>query len=123
MYSACSDTSVIAIDIRKSKTHALADTYCSQAGVRSQLVCKRVLPKHTVSKVCCSYVLMDKADYKAKMMTIFGDETKFECIGPCKDHDLTGQNERALQTFLLRQHKAGEISKDVYDRIRPTGSV
>ena len=68
-------------------------------------------------------VLMDKADYIAKMMTILGDETKFECLGPCKDHDRTGQNERALQTFLLRQHKAGEISKDVYERIRPTGSV
>ena len=46
-------------------------------------------------------VMMDKADYIAKVMTILGDETKFECLGPCKDHDRTGQNERALQTFLL----------------------
>ena len=56
-------------------------------------------------------VLMDKAGYIAKMMTILGDETEFECLGPCKDHDRTGQNERALQTFLLRQHKAGEITR------------
>ena len=68
-------------------------------------------------------VLMNKADYVSKMMEILGDKTKFECLGGCDVHDRTGQNERSLQTYLLRQRKAGEISSEVYDRVRPTGSV
>ena len=34
-----------------------------------------------------------------------------------------GENDRALQAFLLRQRNSGKISKDVYERIRPTGCV
>ena len=33
MYIACNDTSVIVINFRKSKTHAITDTYCSLSGV------------------------------------------------------------------------------------------
>ena len=68
-------------------------------------------------------VLMNKADYISKMMEILGDKTKFECLGGCDVHDRTGQNERSLQTYLLRKRKEGEISSEVYDRVRPTGSV
>ena len=68
-------------------------------------------------------VLMNKADYISKMMDILGNKTKFECLGGCDVHDRTGQNERSLQTYLLRQRKAGEISSEVYDQVRPTGSV
>ena len=68
-------------------------------------------------------VLMNKVDYISKMMEILGDKTKFECLGGCDVHDRTGQNERSIQTYLLRQRKAGEISSEVYDRVRPTGSV
>ena len=68
-------------------------------------------------------VLMNKTDYIARMMEILGDETKFECLGGCDKHDRTGQIERALQAYLLQQRKAGEISNEIYDRIRPTGSV
>ena len=49
--------------------------------------------------------------------------TKFECLGSCDENDHTGQIERSLQAFLLRQHKAGLINANVYDRIRPSGSV
>ena len=68
-------------------------------------------------------VLMNKTDYIARMMEILGDETKFECLGGCDKHDRTAQIERALQAYLLQQRKAGEISNEIYDRIRPTGSV
>ena len=68
-------------------------------------------------------VLMNKADYISKVMEILGNKTKFECLGGCDEHYRTGQNERSLQTYLLRQRKAGEISSDVYDQVRPTCSV
>ena len=68
-------------------------------------------------------VLLDKSEYIGKMMMILKDKSKFECLGSCEENDHTGLNERALQAFLLRQHKAGLISNGVYDRIRPTGSV
>ena len=68
-------------------------------------------------------VLLNKADYVSKMMAILGDKSKFKCLGSCDEHDRTGENERALQAFLLRQRNSGKISKDVYERIRPTGSV
>ena len=48
-------------------------------------------------------VLLDHAEYIAKMMEILDDDTKFECVGSCEEYDNTGQNERTLQAFLLRQ--------------------
>ena len=33
MYIACNDTSVIVINFRKSKTHAITDTYCTHCRV------------------------------------------------------------------------------------------
>ena len=62
-------------------------------------------------------VVLDRSEYIAKMLQILGDKSKFECLGCCKDNDQTGVHERALQAFLLRYHKAGEISREVYDRI------
>ena len=68
-------------------------------------------------------VLLDKQDYVAKMMSILNDSTKFERIGGCAEHDNTGKRERALQAFLLRLKKDNQITQEVYNRIRPTGSI
>ena len=68
-------------------------------------------------------VLINKADCISKMMEIIGDKTKFECLGGCDVHDKTGRNERSLQTYLMRQRNAGEISSEVYVRVGQTGSV
>ena len=68
-------------------------------------------------------VVMDTVDYTAKMLQILNDTSKFEYLGSCEDNDRTGQHERALQAFLLRQCKQGDISSEVYDRVRPTGSL
>ena len=35
MYIACNDTSVIVINFRKSKTHAITDTYCTWKSTRA----------------------------------------------------------------------------------------
>ena len=39
MYIACNDTSVIAINFRKSETHATTDTYCTSKREFSQKIC------------------------------------------------------------------------------------
>ena len=68
-------------------------------------------------------VLLDQSDYNKKMLDILNDKTKFECLGSCAECDKTGQNERALQAFLLRKVREGKLDAEVYDRIRPSGSM
>ena len=68
-------------------------------------------------------VILDKADYVEKMMHILDDTTKFSRLGPCESHDNTARKETSLQTFLRKLNKDGEISDEVYQQIRPTGSV
>ena len=68
-------------------------------------------------------VILDKEDYVAKMTEILSQEDKFKCIGEVEDHDNTILRERALQAFLLNKRKAGFISQEVYERIRPVGST
>ena len=64
-------------------------------------------------------VLLDQSDYNKKMLDILNDKTKFECLGSCAECDNTGQNERALQAFLLQKVREGKLDAEVYDRIRP----
>ena len=68
-------------------------------------------------------VLLDLSEYNAKMMEILGDRSKFERLGSCDEHDRTELNERALQSFLLRQYKDGRIGESIYKRVRPSGST
>ena len=68
-------------------------------------------------------VLLNKADKISKMMAIVGDKSKLKCLRSCDEHNRNGENERALQAFLLWPRNSCKISKDVYERIRPTGSV
>ena len=63
-------------------------------------------------------VLMNKADYVAKINTILNDSTKFTC----RFDDPTISRERKLTNLLRRIKDQGDISKELYDRIRPTGS-
>ena len=66
-------------------------------------------------------VILDKDDYVEKMADILSQTDKFECLGDVETNDKTILRERALQAFLLRYRKAGFISQEVYDRIRPVG--
>ena len=67
-------------------------------------------------------VVMNKKDYVQKMTSILSQEDKFQRIGKAETCDTTLLQERALQAFLLRQQKAGKISKGVYERVRPVGA-
>ena len=56
------------------------------------------------------------------MDRILSDVTKFEHIGDVDTNDRTVQQERALQAFLLRAVNAGDLRRDVYERIKPVGT-
>ena len=68
-------------------------------------------------------VLLKRSDYVEKMQAILSDKRKFQDIGETDVNDRTVQIERALQAFLLRARKAGHITAEVYDRVRPVGSI
>ena len=57
MYIACNDTSVIVINFRKSKTHAITDTYCTSKYPNQKKTQKKEkrkwTQKHAVS-ICLS---------------------------------------------------------------------
>ena len=67
-------------------------------------------------------VILDKDDYVAKMLTILGQEDKFERLGDVEQSDNTSLREKALQAFLLRYRNLGHIPSEVYERIRPVGA-
>ena len=66
-------------------------------------------------------VLLDRDDYISKMMNILSQGNKFREIGPADECDTTLQQERALQSFLLRARKNNHLTSEVYERIRPVG--
>ena len=57
------------------------------------------------------------------MGTILEDGENFQQIGDTDTCDCTIQQERALQTFLLRAKTAGHITSEVYNRIRPVSTT
>ena len=64
---------------------------------------------------------MNTIDYIDKMMDILKDETKFKCLGGVTEYDRTPQVEGQIVKRLLKLLKRGELSKEVYDRIKPVG--
>ena len=64
-------------------------------------------------------VVMDRKEYVKKITEISFHDNKFQRVGKMETRDNTLLTERALQAFLMRQQKAGTISKGVYERIRP----
>ena len=68
-------------------------------------------------------VILRRKDYIDKMTTILNDTSKFTRLGPCTSHDSTARIERSLQDMLRELKKKGEISDEIYKRIRPTGSI
>ena len=67
-------------------------------------------------------VVMGQSDYVNKMDKILSDE-KFVKLRSVEESDTTLLQERALQAFLLRAHKDGHISRDIYERVRPVGAT
>ena len=67
-------------------------------------------------------VVLNKKDYFKKMMVILDDKSKFEHLGPVQTTDKTRKREEGLRKFLSRLVKNKELSKEVYEMIRPIGS-
>ena len=67
-------------------------------------------------------VLLQREDYILKMQNILSQQEKFVRVGPVDENDTTLQQERSLQALLLRAVKRDELTREVYERIRPIGS-
>ena len=67
-------------------------------------------------------VILNKSDYIKKMGSILEDKTKFLNMGGVHLHDNTAKNEQKLQKRLLDLANQNILARDVYDRVRPTGS-
>ena len=68
-------------------------------------------------------VILRRKDYIDKLTTILNDTSKFTRLGPCTRHDSTARFEMSLPDMLRELKKNGEISDEIYKRIRPTGSI
>ena len=67
-------------------------------------------------------VILNKSDYIQKMGNILNDKTKFLNMGSVDQHDNTAKTEQKLQKRLLDLVNQKILTRDIYDRIRPTGS-
>ena len=67
-------------------------------------------------------VILNKSDYIQKMGYILDDKTKFFNTGSVDQHDNTAKTEQKLQKRLLDLVNQKILTRDIYDRIRPTGS-
>ena len=68
-------------------------------------------------------VVLNRSDYVLKMKVILQDTSKFKELGPVDTHDKTASHEAALCSFLEDLRCAKEITDELYDAIRPVGSV
>ena len=68
-------------------------------------------------------VILDKSDYLEKMATILDDTSKFEKLGPASDNDNTQKVEKTLCAFLQKLVERGHLSAEVFDAVKPSGSV
>ena len=64
-------------------------------------------------------VLMDRSEYIRKLDELVSDNTKFKKLG----EDPTPQREARLQRYLLALYKKGALTKEEYDKIRPSGAT
>ena len=67
-------------------------------------------------------VILNTSDYIKKMGSILHDKTKFLNMGGVDLHDNTAKNEQKLRKRLLDLVHQNILARDVYDRVRPTGS-
>ena len=68
-------------------------------------------------------VIMSAVEYRAKMMVILNDTTKFCRLGPCDGYDHTANIDTKLSKYLLFLSKSHQITQYEHDRLAPTGST
>ena len=67
-------------------------------------------------------VILNKSENATKMGNIRKDASKFECLGPAATADRTATIQTKLQDRLRELPNSEQLTKQVYDEIRPTGS-
>ena len=66
-------------------------------------------------------IILNKSDYIKKMGSIIDDITKRLSMDSVDLHDNTAKNEQKLQKCLFDLVNQNILTRDVYDRVRPTG--
>ena len=67
-------------------------------------------------------VILNSTDYIAKMKTILCDSNKFICLGHVKENDNTAKLDTKLPKRLLQLKNDDQLTRSIYNDIRPTGS-
>ena len=67
-------------------------------------------------------VISNKSDYIRKMGSVLEDKTKFLNMGGVHLHENTAKNSQKLQKRLFDLANQNILARDVYDRLRPSGS-
>ena len=68
-------------------------------------------------------VILNRADYVEKMMTILNDGSKFVKLGPVDTHDRTSNAEASLNGYLSELRSTGEITDELFDSVRSVGAT
>ena len=63
-------------------------------------------------------VLMNRTDYNKKIEFLFSDKKKFKVL----QEDPTPTRLKSLQSYLLTLKNRGEITAEIYKRIRPSNA-
>ena len=67
-------------------------------------------------------VILNKSDYVEKIAVILSDVSKFQRLGNTTERDHTSHLEKQLAKRRLQLCKRGDLSKEVYNTIRPVRS-
>ena len=84
---------------------------------RARIVKDFVTTSSCYDQIKDGIVLMKKSDYTNKIETLSNDRRKFKVIPA----DLTPTRLNALQKYFKKLHKRGELSDDLYKRVRVHG--
>ena len=79
-----------------------------------------IILKPDKSKGC---VVLDKTDYINKMQQIIGDKTKFTLLRPANKFDNINKVYNEIVKILKSLLYTKEISEDVYNLVKPVGSI
>ena len=118
----------------KAKLSDLAHSYCGTPVNLGDFNMHKEYFQATKSLHCSEQILitksdkgsgvniLNKSDYIKKMGSNTGDKNKFLNMGSVDLHNNMAKNEQRLQKCLLDLANQNILARDVYNRVRPTGS-
>ena len=68
-------------------------------------------------------LILNKQDYNNKMVEILNDTTKFKIVACVDEFDKTAIQEQRIQSELIGFYNEQLITKNIYEKIHPVGSL